>query len=259
MTSVKAEKRQRLSYMHTSSGYSFRPKTNKLRFLRFSLERLILPKIPWLADKAFEPNVDERFVEYPIVYSIIAIDKKLSILDIGCWGSLLPIQLGSLGHEVYGIDIIDYPLQHPNLTFVRGDICHMPFSDQSFDVVTAISTIEHIGLGRYGDPIHSNGDKRAVREIARVLKPLGKAIIAVPFGDKRAVVYKQNLPLQIVYDLSSLKKLLTGFKVQYENYWVRDDAQHWTPVSVTEAETLGQRSSEVNSVAVWVVTKKPDH
>lgn len=258
MNSVKAKKRQRLRYMHTSFGYSFWPKTNKLRFLRFSLERLILLKIPWLADKVFQLNVDERFVEYPIVYSIIGIDRKLRILDIGCWGSLLPIQLGSLGHEVYGIDIIAYPLQHPNFTFVWGDICHMPFPNQSFDVVTAISTIEHIGLGRYGDPIHGNGDKKAVREIARVLKPLGKAIIAVPFGDKRAVVYKQNLPLQVVYDLSTLKKLFTGFKVQHESYWVKDDAQHWTPALATEAETLGHGSAEVNSIAVWVLAKKPE-
>lgn len=51
----------------------------------------------------------------------------------------------------------------------RGDICAMPFDDQSFDFVLATDVIEHV-----------EGDAAALREVARVLREDGKTLIAVP-------------------------------------------------------------------------------
>jgi hypothetical protein len=41
----------------------------------------------------------------------------------------------------------------------------------AFDVVMSISTFEHDGLGRYGDPLNPNGDIVAMRNTRRLLKP----------------------------------------------------------------------------------------
>ena len=41
----------------------------------------------------------------------------------------------------------------------------------AFDVVMSISTFEHDGLGRYGDPLNPNGDMIAMRSTRRLLKP----------------------------------------------------------------------------------------
>jgi SAM-dependent methyltransferase len=127
--------------------------------------------MPWLTDKLFHLVINERIVDYSFVHQNIGLDGKGRILDVGCHGSKLVIELASLGYETYSIDGIEYPLQHPNFTFVQGDICKTPFPDDFFDAVTAVSTIEHIGLGRYEDPTYSNGDKKAVKEIKRILKP----------------------------------------------------------------------------------------
>lgn len=51
----------------------------------------------------------------------------------------------------------------------RGDICAMPFGDGSFDFVLATDVIEHV-----------DADAVALRELARVLKEGGKALLAVP-------------------------------------------------------------------------------
>ena len=40
----------------------------------------------------------------------------------------------------------------------------------AFDVVMSISTFEHDGLGRYGDPLNPNGDIIAMRSTRRLLK-----------------------------------------------------------------------------------------
>ena len=50
-----------------------------------------------------------------------------------------------------------------------GDVRDLPFRDRSFDVIYSMGTIEHF-----------DETERAVREIARVLKPGGRAIIGVP-------------------------------------------------------------------------------
>ena len=51
----------------------------------------------------------------------------------------------------------------------QGDVCAMPFADESFDLVLATDIIEHVVE-----------DGRALREIARVLRPGGIALVTVP-------------------------------------------------------------------------------
>lgn len=47
--------------------------------------------------------------------------------------------------------------------------------------------IEHIGLGRYGDPLDPIGDRRAVGELVRVLASGGNLLVAVPVGIGRVM------------------------------------------------------------------------
>jgi len=48
-----------------------------------------------------------------------------------------------------------------------------------------LHVIEHIGLGRYGDPIDPNGSIKACKELQRVLKPNGTLYISLPIGKPR--------------------------------------------------------------------------
>ncbi len=51
-----------------------------------------------------------------------------------------------------------------------------------FDVVVSISSIEHDGLGRYGDPINPWGDMMAMEKMKGMLKEGGILFLAVPVG-----------------------------------------------------------------------------
>lgn len=246
--------RPRSRYMGTPRIFWFKPKNEKLLFLHGSLAWIILEKMPLLGDRLFELYVDERFIEYPFVYSAIGLDAKVRILDVGCCGSNLPIALACLGHEVYGIDTRDYLLKHPNFSFVQGDTLRCSFRDGSFDIVTAISTIEHIGLGRWNDPICTEGDKKAIKEIARILKVGGKAIIAVPFG-RRDIVYLKGFPSHIIYDSLSLEELFREFKTIKEFFWVRRD-ECWLPATRSEAERVKSEPTNVRSIAVMELEKQ---
>jgi len=118
----------------------------------------------------FAPGVvtTERVIEYPFVFQNLD-GVEGPVLDVGCCSSWLPIELASCGFRVVAVDFNPYPYAHPNLRAVRGDAMQCPFAGGSFGAILAISVVEHIGIGHYGDPLAGAGDQAAVREIARVL------------------------------------------------------------------------------------------
>jgi SAM-dependent methyltransferase len=100
--------------------------------------------------------------------------KDAAILDVGTGTGSNLRMLRDLGyHNVTGLDSSDEAIRFcaaKGLATVRkGDICAIPFADSSFEFVLATDVIEHV-----------DDDDRAVQEIARVLRPGGKALIAVP-------------------------------------------------------------------------------
>ena len=78
-----------------------------------------------------------------------------------------------------------------------------------FDAVLSISSIEHDGLGRYGDPINPNGDLLAMENIKNMLISDGIFYLAVPVG-KDVLVWNAHR----IYGRVRLKLLLNDWKVE---------------------------------------------
>lgn len=100
--------------------------------------------------------------------------KPLSILDAGCGEGFILEKLheNKIGHELVGIDFSRQALQigktlHPNLTFKPGTIYHIPFKDDSFDLVICSEVLEHLEY-----------PEKALEELERVTKK--NCIISVP-------------------------------------------------------------------------------
>lgn len=53
-------------------------------------------------------------------------------------------------------------------------------------------TVEHIGLGRYGDQIYYDGDIKAMSELARVLAVGGNLFFVVPVGNKSIIQFNAH-------------------------------------------------------------------
>jgi SAM-dependent methyltransferase len=51
--------------------------------------------------------------------------------------------------------------------------------------LSCLHVAEHIGLGRYGDPLDPHGTLKACRELARVLAPGGNLYFSLPVGKPR--------------------------------------------------------------------------
>jgi SAM-dependent methyltransferase len=83
---------------------------------------------------------------------------------------------------------VDYrPLKAslPGLISVAGDILRLPFANDSVDSLSCLHVIEHIGLGRYGDPLDPQGSLKAALELQRVIRQGGKLFISLPIGLER--------------------------------------------------------------------------
>jgi len=213
----------------------------------------IFIRIPFLCDKFLKVDwkVTERVVENNWLYRFLdKLPEQARILDVGCVGSMVSFELANMGYKVTGIDLRGYPLLHPNFSFVKGDICRMPFPDGSFDFITAISTIEHVGFPFYDLPAFPEGDKKVIREIYRCLKYEGLFYMTVPFGLKENTWYQ-------IFDSRHLTGLLQDFNIIEEKYYRRSLGKFWLPVTAQELEKVSPYSSQgVNGVAILLCKKR---
>lgn len=184
--------------------------------------------------------VNERIVEYPQIYKWIRPEGV--VLDIGCVSSRLPIQLASLGYEVHGVDARPYPFQHPNFHFSQADVFEW-IPERSFDIVLLISTIEHFGMGDYGDEILPDADKAAIERISDWLVKGGQLLVTVPFGKP------QMTRLHRVYDLERLKWLFADYTWMNQRYFRRDQ-NAWLPSNAEELREVASPKSPPNGVAL---------
>jgi len=60
-----------------------------------------------------------------------------------------------------------------------------------YDVIVTFSSVEHSGLGRYGDPLDPDGDLKVMDDAYRVLKHDGLLLFGAPMG-KDALVWNAH-------------------------------------------------------------------
>lgn len=87
--------------------------------------------------------------------------------------------------KVTYVDIRSLESEILGLTHIPGSVLQMPFEDDSIPTLSCLHVIEHIGLGRYGDPVNPTGHVEAAKELFRVLRPEGKLLLGTPVGRER--------------------------------------------------------------------------
>lgn len=87
-----------------------------------------------------------------------------------------------------------------------GDVTSLDRAENSIVSLSCLHVVEHIGLGRYGDPIDPGGSAKALTELQRVLAPGGKLYLSLPVGRERVCfnahrVFDPRSVLEVVSDL----------------------------------------------------------
>lgn len=156
------------------------------------------------------------------------------LLDISCGVGSLPRLAAQAGLRAHGVDFSEVALriahrEAPAIYWVVADGERLPYPDAYFDYITNIGSLEH-----YVHP------EAGVREIARVLKPDGRACILLPntfgilgnvwtalrtgrtFDDGQPIQrYAARLEWQELLEAGGLRVVRT---LKYEQAWPRNFA-----------------------------------
>ncbi len=98
--------------------------------------------------------------------------KPLDVLDLGSATGGNTLHISNFGHQVSSLEFSDLGVAIQKLKgipVIQGDGRHLPFGDESFDIVICLDVLEHIWE-----------DDQVVSEIHRVLRKGGKFLISVP-------------------------------------------------------------------------------
>ena len=118
------------------------------------------------------------YMDFECEFAVRHLQKNhpASVLDIGSYRLFV---IGMLaGYKVTTIDIRPRESTMTNETVVTSDAKELKIPAGSFDMVTSLCSLEHFGLGRYGDDFDMAGDKKAFGEMIRVLKPGGLLVFS---------------------------------------------------------------------------------
>ena len=114
--------------------------------------------------------------------------------------------LSAITHVTF-IDIRPLVTDLPNFTGKAGSILEMPYPNDSILSLSCLHVAEHVGLGRYGDPMDPLGTINACKELQRVLAPGGNLYFGLPIGRPRVCfnAHRIHSPDQILSYFDSLK------------------------------------------------------
>lgn len=135
--------------------------------------------------------------------------EKIKGKEVAIIGSVDPvyeaITLAFGGHPIT-IDYNKITSDDPRLKFLT--VKEYEQDHRLFDAILSISSFEHDGLGRYGDPLNPSGDFQAMEKMKKMLKADGILFLAVPIG-KDLLVWNAHR----VYGKVRFPLLIKGWKV----------------------------------------------
>jgi SAM-dependent methyltransferase len=187
----------------------------------------ILIPPPTVANRNHPDLFGDRDIEWSYVASRLPTGQGY-VLDFGCGYGNMSIHAIQKGYRVLALDLETnrFPWWHPNVEMVCGDLLQIDLPNGAFDFILNCSSVEHVGLtGRYGVTVEeTDGDLASMQKLRTLLKASGKMLMTIPCGQDAAIV-----PWHRVYGKERLPKLLTGYEIEEEVYWVKRADNRWYP------------------------------
>lgn len=149
-----------------------------------------------IKDENIWPIIRDKFMEAGSVHNYFLQDLWAARLvyqnlpqehyDIGSRLDGFIAHVLSFGVPVKMIDIRPFPEEIDGLETMVGNATDLKeFEDESMESLSALCSLEHFGLGRYGDPVDPEACFKCFENIQRKLKKGGNFYLALPVGRER--------------------------------------------------------------------------
>lgn len=141
-------------------------------------------RFPCLDDKTASTRFEPHYTYHPAwAARILSKTKPEYHVDISS-----TLQFSAIISAFIPVRFYDFRpanLKLSNLSSKTENLAALSFVDNSIISLSCMHVVEHVGLGRYGDPLDPDGDKKAIRELKRVLAKGGDLIFVTPVGRPR--------------------------------------------------------------------------
>jgi SAM-dependent methyltransferase len=138
-------------------------------------------RYPRIYDKTSATGFDRHYIYHPAwAARIVAQNMPAFHVDISSTLHFCTIVSAFVPVKFYDYRPAD--IQLPGLDSEAADLLSLPFANDSIISLSCMHVVEHVGLGRYGEPLDPDGDLKAVAELKRVLAPGGSLLFVVPIG-----------------------------------------------------------------------------
>jgi SAM-dependent methyltransferase len=165
-------------------------------------------KYPWLHDNTPNTGFDAHYIYHPAwAARILAKTKPDYHIDISS-----TLNFSTMVSAFIPVRFYDYRppiLQLDNLQCDFIDLNSLPFETNSISSLSCMHTVEHIGLGRYGDVLDPEGDLKAIKELKRVIKPGGNMLFVTPVGHPKLMFNAHR-----IYGYSQVIEYFSGFELE---------------------------------------------
>lgn len=153
-------------------------------FEKLAQTSLPITEYPLLNDNTGITPIEPHYTYHPAwAARVLAQTKPSKHIDISSTTHFSTIASAFVPFEFY--DYRPANIHLSNYTTGRADLTKLHFETGSVESLSCMHTVEHIGLGRYGDPIDGSGDLKAMKELGRVLKVGGNFMFVTPIGTPR--------------------------------------------------------------------------
>lgn len=138
-------------------------------------------RMPMLFDRTSTTTFDRHYVFHTAwAARILARTRPARHVDVASSVYFSALVSAFVPIEFY--DLRPAEMNLSQLTTGHADLTRLPFPDASLPSLSCMHAVEHVGLGRYGDPLDPGGDRKAMAELARVVAPGGSLLFVVPTG-----------------------------------------------------------------------------
>ena len=146
---------------------------------------------PILNEKYMAPHLDRHYFYHPAwAARVLAETKPKKHIDISSTINFMSHISAFIPTEYYEYNVPDIKLD--NLKVDHCDLLSLPFADNSVVSLSCMHVVEHIGLGRYGDPFDLDADLKAVKELTRVLAQNGHLLFVVPISSNPRIEFNAH-------------------------------------------------------------------